>query len=95
MCQPGQVSLCEQVGFEVKHSQHIRGKTGVPQHRRIEGSEKDLIGDAVCDWDPVKLLETWGDDPGCGPDRSLPEIGPEFFLKKRKKKEDHKEIQKN
>lgn len=60
--------------------------------------EKDLIGDAVCDWDLEKLLETGGGgDPGCVPDEGWPESGPGFFFflkKKEKKKEEHKEIQK-
>lgn len=57
--------MCEQVGFEVKNSQHIRGTTVVPKRRGVEGSEKDLIGDAVCDWDPEKLLETGGGSRLC------------------------------
>lgn len=61
--------------------------TVVPQCGGVEGSEKDLTGDAVCDWDPAKLLETgrrgWGGDPAAAD-----------FFKKEKKKEQHKEIQK-
>lgn len=90
--------MCEQVGFEVKNSQHIRGTTVVPQRRGIEGSEKDLIGDVVCDWDPEKLLETGGGgliqatfQTGGGQ-----RVEQDFFFlkKKEKKKEEHKEIQK-